>query len=200
MAYNKWRPALVKYLTFAPPPKRMQRGNEERSYLVIATATADTFPHKRLCHTAVYYAIRFSLFFLSIFVCVCVFPPLGLRNAINTSSFKSTHGVAGYQWFNFSLLRFDVRLDWDFIPSSDSQFDVIQKSVENWNTWRADWSCIPRPERADASGGGGRCYPAAMAPRISLRCEKRQLIGPKTTVKCFKSLNTTIESNLIIIQ
>ena len=76
MTYNKWRPALVKYLTFAPPlPKRMQRGNEGRSYLVIATATADTFPHKRLCHTAVYYAIRFSLFFFIYFcVCVCSLP------------------------------------------------------------------------------------------------------------------------------
>ena len=200
MAYNKWRPALVKYLTFAPPPNECR---EEMKDVLIWLLPPPPQIHFRINDFVIRpFIMRFGslFFFLSIFVCVCVFPPLGLRNAINTSSFKSTHGVAGYQWFNFSLLRFDVRLDWDFIPSSDSQFDVIQKSVENWNTWRADWSCIPRPERADASGGGGRCYPAAMAPRISLRCEKRQLIGPKTTVKCFKSLNTTIESNLIIIQ
>ena len=75
MAYNKWRPALVKYLTFAPPPNECR---EEMKDVLIWLLPPPPQIHFRINDFVIRpFIMRFgSLFFfyLFFFVCVCSLP------------------------------------------------------------------------------------------------------------------------------
>ena len=71
MAYNKWRPALVKYLTFAPPPNECR---EEMKNVLIWLLPPPPQIHFRINDFVIRpFIMRFgSLFFFYLFLCVCV--------------------------------------------------------------------------------------------------------------------------------